>query len=236
MSDIEEILDKIGSEDWYKNNKSKYTNSNGYYIPRVTEIISKMISNDILLYWANSLGFKRLKYKDVLNKAANIGTEAHSAIEKFFKDKFKTDNNIPFLGFLEWYNDIETSGLQIEPIFIEKELICNLFGGTLDALLRIGGRVFIVDFKTSNHVTYSYFLQLAAYNYILKLLGINVDGVLVLQLDKESPGYNEYILDFSYIEHVTFFNNCETAFLSLLYGFYNIYNIERQFGTIFNKS
>ena len=236
MSDIEEILDKIGSEDWYKNNKSKYINSNGYYIPRVTEIISKMISNDILLYWANSLGFKRLKYKDVLNKAANIGTEAHSAIEKFFKDKFKTDNNIPFLGFLEWYNDIETSGLQIEPIFIEKELICNLFGGTLDALLRIGGRVFIVDFKTSNHVTYSYFLQLAAYNYILKLLGINVDGVLVLQLDKEAPGYNEYILDFSYIEHATFFNNCETAFLSLLYGFYNIYNIERQFGVIFNKS
>ena len=55
---------------------------NGIYVPRVTEIISKMIHEDYLLYWANSLGFKRKKYKEELELAASKGTLAHSEIEE----------------------------------------------------------------------------------------------------------------------------------------------------------
>ena len=64
-----------------------YYNSKGIQVPRVTEILSRMIHNDSLMYWANSLGFKGLKYRDELNRAANIGTVAHSAIENFLKKK-----------------------------------------------------------------------------------------------------------------------------------------------------
>lgn len=214
---------------------STYHNSEGQKVPRVTEILSTMIHSDALMYWANSLGFKGMKYKTALNNAANIGTEAHNAIESFLIDKLESLNNIPFLGFMMWYNIItQEKGIPIQVIYIEHSLSCQWFGGTLDGLLRIGSKIYLIDFKTSNHVTYKYFLQLAAYRYMIRILeGINIDGVIVLQLDKDEPGFNEYLLDFSNINHLEFINHCEITFLSLVCGFYNINKAEMMYKTIF---
>ena len=76
-------------------------------------------------------------------------------------------------------------------------MVCEWFGGTYDLLLKINGCLFLVDFKTSNHVTYKYYMQLAAYSYMLKQQGIYISGVIILQLAKTSPRYNEFVLDFS---------------------------------------
>lgn len=214
---------------------STYHNSEGQKVPRVTEILSTMIHSDALMYWANSLGFKGMKYNTVLNNAANIGTAAHNAIERFLIDKLESLNNIPFLGFMMWYNIVtQEKGIPIQVIYIEHPLSCQWFGGTLDGLLRIGSKIYLIDFKTSNHVTYKYFLQLAAYRYMLRILeGIDVDGVIVLQLDKDEPGFNEYLLDFSNINHLEFIKHCEATFLSLVCGFYNINKAEIMYKTIF---
>ena len=231
---IQNALDNIDF-DTPDSKNSSYTNSQGILVPRVTQIISKMIHNDGLMYWANILGFKGLKYKNVLNDAADIGTQAHAAIELFLKDKLKTDSCIPFLSFMSWYNTLtQDLKLNINILMIEEKLSCNWFGGTLDCLMEIDGRVFLVDFKTSNHVTYTYFLQLAAYRYMLKnSKNINVDGVIVLQLAKEEPEFKEFLLDFSNMDHLLFINHCEETFMSLVYGFYNITEAERQFKIIF---
>lgn len=228
---IEQALNEITVD---CNSKSSiYYNKDGNKVPRVTEIISRMIHNDSLMYWANSLGFKGLRYRDELNKAANLGTEAHSSIEKFLKEKIKTESNIPFMGFLLWY-DIISDSIPIDIIYSEHALTCDWFGGTLDCLAKIGNKVFLIDFKTSNHVTFNYFLQLSAYLYMLKVVeGINCDGVIVLQLNKLEPGFNEYLLDFSIPEHLDFINNCENAFLSLVYAYYNIESVEKQYKKIF---
>ena len=84
---------------------SEYFNKYGKKVPRVTDILSNTIHSDALMYWANSLGFKRIKYKDALEQAANIGTKAHSAIEHFLKENQISDN-ICFLGFMKWYETI----------------------------------------------------------------------------------------------------------------------------------
>lgn len=214
---------------------STYHNNEGRIIPRVTEILSTMIHSDVLMYWANSLGFKGMRYKDTLNLAAKVGTAAHNAIEIFLKEKLETLDNIPFLGFKMWYDIITLEkGIPISIIYIEHKLVCNWFGGTLDALMRIGNKLYLVDFKTSNHVTYKYFLQLAAYRFMLRVVeGIEVDGVIVLQFDKDTPGFNEYLLDFSNIQHLEFINHCETTFLSLVYGFFNIKQAEDMYKYIF---
>lgn len=212
-----------------------YYNDNGYPVPRVTEILSKMIHNDTLMYWANSLGLKGQRYKTVLTNAANEGTKAHKAIELFLKEKLESRDNLPFLGFLMWYTIIqENTGYQIETVYIEHKLSCEWFGGTLDALIKIGNKLYLVDFKTSNHITYTYFLQLAAYRYMLRIKeNIIVDGVIVLQLSKDEPGFNEYILIFEDPAHLDFMNKCENAFLSLVYAFYNIRYIEDAYKNIF---
>lgn len=230
MNNLEQIL--LNTELVYSGS-STYVSKNGIIVPRVTEILSKMMHDDRLMYWANSLGFKGIRYKEALNKAANLGTAAHSAIELFLKQKIKTEDNIPFLGFLSWY-DIVSDTHSINPIYIEHSLVCDLFGGTLDALLDIGGNLYLIDFKTSNHVRMSYFLQLAAYRYMLKKTeNIDIDGIVVLQLDKDTPGFNEYILNFKNYEHKAFIDHCELTFLSLVYAFYNVQKSDNIFNILF---
>lgn len=236
MSYIENALSEIS---FTTNSKSSiYYNKNGIKVPRVTEILDKMIHNDALMYWANSLGMKGIRYKDAMNRAANTGTSAHSAIEHFLKEKMYTDDNIPFLGFMMWYVTItEQLNLPVEVIHIEHKMACDWFGGTLDALMKIGSRIYLVDFKTSNHIRYNYFLQLAAYRFMLRVVeGIEVDGVIVLQLDKDEPGFNEYLLDFRIMDHLVFANQCEETFLSLVYAFYNVQKVEKDYNDIFSRS
>ena len=225
-----ELMEKI---DFSINDKSnRYYNSEGRSVPRVTEILSSMIHSDSLMYWANSLGFRGLKYKDELNRAADIGTNAHFAIEMYLREKLKTDN-IPFLGYILWEKVLNEKGLYINPILIEERLVCDWFGGTADAVLDINGRLFLVDFKTSNHVTFKYFLQLAAYLYMLNKRNIYIDGVIVLQLDKYEPGFNEYLLNFSIENHKEFMDQCMQAFFSLVFAYYNIKRVENNYGQIF---
>ena len=234
MSLIEQALDSITFDIMGNKKDPQYTND-GIPVPRVTEILSRMIHKDSLMYWANALGFKGLRYRDVLNNAANLGTQAHHVIEKYLKEKLEDNTNIPFLGFQSWYNIItQDIKLPIEVLMVEQRLTCKWFGGTMDALLRIGDKIYLVDFKTSNHVTSNYFLQLAAYRFMLKLQkGIDIDGVIVLQLDKDEPGFNEYLLDFSNPEHASFMLHCEETFLSLVYAYYNVEYAEKLYKSIF---
>lgn len=213
----------------------RYYNKDGQPVPRVTEILSAMMHSDALMYWANNLGFRGIGYRSALNKASTIGTEAHNTIEKFLRGKLKADNisNTPFKGFYLWYNNLVELGYDLEIVGIEVKLTCKWFGGTYDMLMRINGRLFLIDFKTSNHVTEKYFLQLAAYRYMLKEQGIRIDGVIVLQLSKETPAYNEYLLDFSVPSHYLFIEDCTRTFLSLVYAYYNVHYIKNTFNSLF---
>lgn len=229
---IEEALNEITNIP--NINTDRYYNDDGIPVPRVTEILSSMMHSDALMYWANNLGFKGIKYKTALNSAANIGTEAHNTIEAFLRGKLSVmeTDNIPFKGFFLWYNNLVQLGYDIEIVGIEVKLTCKWFGGTYDMLIRINNKLYLVDFKTSNYVTEKYFMQLAAYRYMLLLKGININGVIVLQLDKKEPGFNEYILEFSIQEHLVFIENCTRAFLSLVYAYYNVQIVQNQYKSL----
>ena len=82
---------------------------NGVPVPRVTEIISKMISEEYLLYWANALGFKHQGYKKTVQAAADVGSESHDLINRFLLGESFSSNNIPYLGFRKWWIDITGS-------------------------------------------------------------------------------------------------------------------------------
>lgn len=221
------------------NDKDSSYEYNGMKVPRVTHILSKCIHSDSLMYWANSLGFKRMSYKRTINNAANIGSICHESIDKYLESFEEPDyDTMPeaawysYESFMRWYNDVNANN-NINVIFHEKILVCKYFGGTLDGLYEINGKIYLVDYKTSNHITYKYFLQLAAYRYMLRnVLGIEIDGCIVLQLSKTSISYNEYVLNFIIPDHLNFINECETAFLSLVFAYYNITYIESRYNKI----
>ena len=211
-----------------------YFNSKGQSVPRVTEILSKMLHSDALMVWANNIGLRGQKYREVLTRAANYGSSAHAAIENYLKKKIKNENNMAFLGYLLWEETLKDKGLDIVPILVEYSMACDWFGGTCDAVLQIGNKIYLADFKTSNHVTYKYFLQLAGYIYMLYTVkNIKVDGVIVLQLDKNEPGFNEYALDFSIPEHFEFMSHCQMAFFSLVYAYWHCTRTMHEYDMIF---
>ena len=225
------LLESIDFE--INDNTNRYYNQEGKSVPRVTEILGCFNKDDRLMMWANHLGFRGIKYRDELNRAASVGEAAHKHIEMYLKEKIQA-NNIPFQGYLMWENVLAEKGIYVEPIYVEEKLECQWFGGTTDAVLRVNNRVFDVDFKSSNHITYKYFLQLAAYRYMLEHTHhIHIDGVIILQLDKKVPGFNEYLLDFNNPAHLQFIKECEQAFFALVYAYYHMTYAEQQYKLIF---
>ena len=210
---------------------------NNNRVPRVTKIINRCIHNDGLMYWANNLGFKRLKYNQVLNDAANIGTECHNNIDNFLSDTPLNKMILPevknaYDSFLKWYNDINTYA-NVEVLMHETSLVCKHFGGTLDGLYKINNKIYIIDYKTSNHITFNYFLQLAAYIFMLESQhNMHIDGAIIVQLSKNEISYNEYVLDFSNPMHKKYMDDCKETFLIMVLYYYHLYKIEKDFDHI----
>lgn len=221
----------------------------GKRVPRVTEILSSMLHEDGLMGWANSLGWKRISYRAFMKESSDKGTYSHLAIEKFIKsgnvnisDMNIVSDNIRNTviscldGFKLWWEKLHKEHNNIELIYLEETLIHPYFGGTCDCLLKVDGEYWLIDFKTSNHMSYKYSLQLAAYRFLLKeLKGIIVNKCIVLRVSKTDHNYSDYVLDLSNKDHLTFIEDCEQTFMILTIGFimrmkttedyYKIYNI-----------
>ena len=86
-------------------------------------------------------------------------------------------------------------------------------------LLEVNGEPWLVDFKTSTHISFRYMLQLAAYRYMLKERGIikELRGVIVLRLFKDRPAFEEFVLDLSKDLELCFLDNCERLFNAFAY-------------------
>lgn len=224
------IISDIDKSD-VKVDKVRYTYE-GIPVPSVTQILSKCIAKEYLIGWANYLGFKRIKYKDQVGLAASIGTNGHNAVEAYLRDGTECDNTC-YMSFRIWW-DMLNKEHTVEIISMEEELVLPYCSGTYDILLKIDGRVFLVDLKTSNNVGYEYFIQLAAYRHLLyKVKNINIDGCLILQIDKEEPSFEEYALDFSNMDHYAFIEHCAFTFIGLALSYYNINKAETLFKQIF---
>lgn len=225
-SNIDTILDNLSKLEI----KVKETNAEYLYnnkkVPRVTEILSAMLAEPGLMNWSNNLGWKRISYSSFMREAADKGSYTHLAIEKFLKkEDFKISNfkimnfNIQlsvenaFQSFKKWWLDIHREYSNIELVLSEETLIGPYFGGTCDCVLKVDGKYWLVDFKTSNHMSYNYTLQLSAYRLLLKeLKGINIDRCIILKLKKDDIKYNTYELDMSIEKHREFTDSCLQTF------------------------
>ena len=214
-----------------------YTNQDGVVVPRVTHILSAMLHEDYLIPCANAMGlYKHLKYEDIMNNATYIGSATHYYIECFLKgeptpQRDKDEVYKATQSFHEWWDIIKKTDYEI--LMQERTLVCKYFGGTLDLLIKINGKVYLVDFKTSNHSSYKHFLQLSAYKYMLEEEGVNIDGCIVLMLDKKNFKFTEHVLHFDNKEHLDFINICKDCFISLVYAYYHRIVVEREYKALF---
>lgn len=221
---------------------SKVFESSYYFddlnVPRVTKIIRRCIHSEGLMSWANYMGFKHQSYTKILSHAAEVGSQCHARINAFFEPKNKQpmqlleEANYAYESFNKWYNYV-CSIANVKPILHEYTITCKYFGGTLDGLYRINDKVYIIDYKTSNHVDFDYMLQLAAYIFMLEEYEkITIDGAIILQLSKSSIDYNEYALDFNDPKHKEFMNDCKNAFLIMTLWYYYLCYTEYAYNSL----
>ena len=193
-------------------------------VPSVTQVLSH-INEDYIAQWANSLGFKGIGYRRELNRYAVEGTRVHSEIEHFLTNDLcmtdPVDKTMGFMSFIQWFNDMGYErNILIEPIMLEKSLIGKYFCGTIDAVMRIGNEVHIVDYKTSSNIGYKYFMQLSAYRYLLEEIDIHVDKLTVLQLNKYESKYKQYTIDIKQNEELV--DSLFNGFINTLNSFNSI--------------
>lgn len=230
MLDPELLLNDITKFD--KGKRARYHNNNGLGIPSVTELLS-FIDSEGLINWANAIGLKGQDIKEVVSNAAKFGTMVHESIEEYLKRKEVKNVNICLDSFKDWWDGMN-SYHRIRILGQEQSLVCDYFGGTYDLLISIDEKPYLIDFKTSNYVGYKYFMQLAAYRYLLYMnKNINIEGCIVLQFDKKEKKYREFDLIFSDPYYYEFIENCYRAFMGLVYTYYNVKLCQRQFAQIF---
>lgn len=197
-----------------------YYNSKGDEIPSVTTVI-KLLSNKELINWANYMGLVcRKNHNDISEKAALIGTLTHFYLERLGKKKIINYNlledynkdivqcvNRGIKEFKEWRKEFKPKIIKTE-FRLQNERV----GGTIDNISEIDGDKYIIDYKTSKNVYPSMFLQLAAYNMLLREeKGMKIDKVAILLLNKKKIEYNFYKMN---VEHLEKFY--EPVFMSLL--------------------
>ena len=95
------------------NHGKVYINSKGKKVLRVSEVI-KMLGKEQIALWANMLGFKHIRYRDELERTANIGSMVHAILEDFCDETTITSlNRFEEFGIYNYADRLEaTNALQ----------------------------------------------------------------------------------------------------------------------------
>lgn len=243
------LLDSLSKD--YRDKNFDIYNFNGTGVPRVSSILKECIAKEYLINWASKIGYKR--YNILKNKATHIGTIVHEMIERFLLNgedenyiknisatEFYYSNNIlkAYENFKSWYFNLINKGYTMEVIEIEKKVTCPYYGGTIDCIAKINGKVYIIDFKTSKQISYEYIIQTCAYMWIINNGYCNdishIDGIGIIRVDKEKTKFNDLFLNNHIPYQKEIIDQYYKGFASLLMSYYNNINMKYIFSE-YNK-
>lgn len=155
----------------------------------VTTIMGQTLAKD-LMQWAVDAALAHIRtklpvvtekdletaateYMRLRDKGGNTGSEAHAMVEKFLKDQAQDakgsskEATLAFDAFVEWFEEAKPETLGVEDVIYSKEFG---YAGTYDCMLKVKGKVYLCDLKTTNPsrkapngVYAENFIQLGAY-------------------------------------------------------------------------
>ncbi len=146
--------------------KAGYFLKDGTKVPGTTTICSAYKDSGGLIYWAWNQGKQGLDYRETRDKAGDIGTLVHAAIEARLRGEeffIPTEGAKAYMAFHQWERQNKIEILEQEIQLVSEEY---KYGGTLDAVGVVDGKHVLLDWKTSKGVYKNYLLQLAAYKQL----------------------------------------------------------------------
>ena len=152
---------------------SRYYRRNGEYYPSITYVLGAYPKGKYFEDWLKKVGYAS---EHIVRKAANQGTETHEMIEEFLNGEelnFLSPSGNPqydplvwqmFLRFVDFWEEYNPKLIETEVHLFSDEI---KVAGTCDMVceIEIDGKteLWIIDFKTSNHLQTTYDLQTAIY-------------------------------------------------------------------------
>ncbi len=196
---------EVNSGEGRPDNSKGYLVSSGDRVPSVSEILDLYKDKSGLVRWAHRLGLEGLDMEEEKRKAADAGSLCHDMIDcriwgTQWEEPPRPDDLDPvawdmrldaarngFSAFEEWFRDFGVKILGTESPMVSEQF---RFGGTPDAWGELGGRLVLLDWKTSNSLHREYVMQLAAYRWLLKeCKGIEVERIHLLRFSKQSADF-----------------------------------------------
>lgn len=194
---------QLGRKNIMARPKSGYKTADGKRCPGTTTITGRFKESGALIHWAWDLGMNGINYRDARDHAAGAGSTAHQMIDdRIHGHEYVRPDDVDddmmrlataaFDNFVRW-----SDGIGMVVTHTEQPLVSELhrFGGTFDALVEVGGKPALLDFKTgkgtSCYVDTIY--QLGAYKQLcVEVLGIEPVEAHVLKLSREAAAFAHY--------------------------------------------
>ena len=177
---------------------SRYYRRNDNYYPSITYILSYYPKGKFFEDWLKKVGYSA---DWIVKKAGEEGTQTHELIESYLKGEeqcFLNPKGYPnhspdewqmFLRFVEWWETYNPTLLETEVHLFSDNL---KVAGTCDLVCEIDGELWIIDFKTSNHLQTTYDLQTAVYGECYKeCFGKTPDHYGILWLKSSKRRFNK---------------------------------------------
>lgn len=167
---------------------SSFYDIDGERYPRVTAICA-IVANSGLAYWRGRVG--NAEADRVSREATGLGTSLHKAAERLARG----DNVIGmpdaawplFRAYRAWFKEHVRTVIGCEKLAVSR---LHRFAGTVDliALLDDDERPSVIDLKTSNSVSETWGLQLAAYQLALDESDIECARRVIVQIPSKEAG------------------------------------------------
>jgi len=152
---------------------SRYYRRNGEYYPSITYVLGAYPKGKYFEDWLKKVGYAS---EHIVRKAADQGTQTHEMIEEYLNGEelnFLSPSGNPqydplvwqmFLRFVDFWEEYTPKLIETEVHLFSDEI---KVAGTCDMVceIEIDGKteLWIIDFKTSNHLQTTYDLQTAIY-------------------------------------------------------------------------
>lgn len=165
----------------------------GQYYPSVTTILDAYPKGPAFYEWLKIAGEKADEIRDNFGKRGSVVHNLTEQYDKGFEVTLMSGSE-PKYTSLEWamferYIDFST---RFKPEILEIELNYAShklkYGGTLDRVMIINGKLTLIDIKTSNYLHNHFWLQLAAYVrlYEEKNPSVKIEQIGILWLNAKT--------------------------------------------------
>lgn len=172
---------------------NRFYEFDGQLYPSVTTILDAYPKGPAFFEWLKIAGEKADEIRDQFGKRGSV---VHNLSEQYDKELEVTlmFDGKPQYTSLEWamferYIDF-TSRFKPEILGIELNYASPSlgFGGTLDRIIKLNGKLILIDIKTSNYLHNHFWLQMAAYVKLWeeKNPGQRIDEIAILWLNAKT--------------------------------------------------